>query len=64
MTVRWQPIETAPWDGTIVRILTNSVEGLPEFETEAAYDHEYGWCVCELRQAAYWKPLNSRTTPG
>lgn len=52
----WRPIETAPTDGTIVRVLTNSVQGLPAFECRAAYHSDAGWCVDELRQATHWRP--------
>lgn len=51
----WQPIETAPTDGTVVRVLTNSVQELPAFECLAAYHPDAGWCVDEFREATHWR---------
>ena len=53
----WQPIETAPRDGTLVIVRTNFVEGLPAFTTCCAYHPDAGWCVDELREPTHWRPL-------
>lgn len=61
----WRPIETAPTDGTEVRVKASVVDperwhpafrDLPEFETDAAYHPDAGWTVCEVREATHWKP--------
>lgn len=53
----WQPIETAPRDGGVVIVRTNSVEGLPAFATCCAYHPDAGWCVDDLRECTHWRPL-------
>jgi len=53
---RWLPIATAPTDGTTVRVRTNSIEGLPAFETWTSYHPDAGWCVDELREVIEWLP--------
>jgi hypothetical protein len=53
----WQPIETAPQDGTHVLIYAGERAGLPAFQCVAAYHPDGGWCVDELRYAVAWQPL-------
>jgi hypothetical protein len=59
----WQPIETAPMDGTIVWIITDSIYdggpgtiGLKPILCLASYHPDGGWTVDELRQATHWMP--------
>jgi len=54
----WQPIETAPTDGTLVRVWVAPDYELPGFETVTYYHPEGGWCVDEVREATYWKPVD------
>ncbi len=53
----WQPIATAPTDGTPVKVYAAAYEDLPGFQTVAAYHPDGGWCVCELRTVTHWQPL-------
>ena len=61
----WQPIDTAPKDGTEVLVYAAEYPGdllvdgepLPAFITICAYHADAGWCVCELREVTAWMPL-------
>ena len=61
----WQPIETAPTDGSPVLVYAQDphepppgVTGkLPSFMTVASHHPDAGWCVCELRVVTHWMPL-------
>lgn len=53
----WQPIATAPTDGTLVWVYAAPREGLDGFVTHAAYHPDGGWCVCEIRHAEFWQPM-------
>lgn len=53
----WQPIETAPRDGTTVWVYVAARQGLPAFQTWCAYHPEAGWCADELRPITHWVPL-------
>lgn len=55
--VEWQPIETAPTDGTEVLLWVAPGEGLSGFRCVGAYHEDAGWTVCELRDATHWMPL-------
>jgi hypothetical protein len=59
----WQPIGTAPKDGTQVlvyaRVLHPEKWGIyldPKI-CAASYHPDAGWCVCEARDATHWRPL-------
>lgn len=54
----WQPIETAPKDGTEVLVYAAPYEDLRGFQTVAAWHEAAGWCVDELREATHWMPLS------
>lgn len=51
----WQPIETAPTDGTVVYVYASPYEGLPGFVAIAGYHPDAGWCVDELRDVTHWR---------
>ena len=53
----WQPIETAPKDGTEVWVYVTAKEGLRSFETSCAWHPDAGWCVDEIREVTHWLPL-------
>lgn len=59
----WQPIETAPRDGTEVlvyaRVLHPEKWGvhLEPIICAASYHPDAGWCVCEIRDVTHWRPL-------
>ena len=57
----WQPMATAPKDGTLVEVLAGAVQGLPSFITDCTYHPDGGgWCVDELRPVIAWRAkLNS-----
>lgn len=56
-TTGWQPIETAPTDGTEVLVWAPPAHGLPGLRAVAAYHPDAGWTVCEFREATHWRPL-------
>lgn len=56
----WQPIETAPEDGTVVWVYLAAYDGLPAFACECAFSEIAGWCADELRTVTHWKPANSQ----
>lgn len=51
----WQPIATAPIDGTVVLVYAAEYEGLPAFTCLCCYTDWGGWCVDELRQVTHWQ---------
>jgi hypothetical protein len=59
----WQPIATAPKDGTKVlvyaRVLHPEKWGvhLEPIICAASYHPDAGWCVCKIRDATHWRPL-------
>jgi hypothetical protein len=56
----WQPIETAPRDGTEVIAYSQDVRGnsgLNPFVSLCAWHPDAGFCTCELRDATHWMPL-------
>ena len=59
----WQPIETAPTDGTVVLIyaprsdLEKWTVDLPPVICNAAYHPDAGWCICAVREPTHWMPL-------
>lgn len=54
----WQPIETAPQDGTEVLVYASGKEyDLPNYVGPCSFHEDAGWCVCELREPKYWRPL-------
>jgi|688.fasta_scaffold36485_15 hypothetical protein len=59
----WQPIETAPRDGTAVMIYAPASDpakwavDLPAVVCTAAYHEDAGWCVCTVREVTHWMPL-------
>ena len=57
MSSVWQPIETAPMDGTRIVTYSPSYEGLAELFCVAAYHPDAGWCVDELRHPTHWQPI-------
>jgi hypothetical protein len=66
----WQPIETAPRDGTEVLVYATMPDYLqwadPEKQLRAvtrvtAWHPDGGWCVDELREALHWRPLPGGT---
>lgn len=61
--MNWQPIETAPTDGTMVLVYAVVLEPkkwgikLDPIICAAAYHEDAGFCVCEIRDATHWMPL-------
>ena len=53
----WQPIETAPRDGTVVLVYAPGRDGLSAMQSTCAYHPDAGWCIDELRQPSHWMPL-------
>jgi len=54
---KWQPIETAPMDGTAVLVYAAPWGNLPGFQDIASWHKEAGWCVDELREVTHWMSL-------
>ena len=55
----WQPIETAPRDGTLVWVYVAEREELPAFQAPCAWHEDAGWCCDELRPVTHWVPIRS-----
>lgn len=58
----WQPIETAPTDGTPILVYAQDTtvacdDPLTPFITVCAYHENGGFCVCEIREATHWMHL-------
>ena len=53
----WQPIETAPKDGTVFLAWAPGREGLPPMFSLCAWHPDGGFCIDELREATNWMPL-------
>jgi hypothetical protein len=59
----WQPIATAPRDGTKVLVYARVLHPekwriyLDPIICAASYHPDAGWCVCEVRDATHWRPL-------
>jgi hypothetical protein len=58
-SVDWQPIATAPTDGTVVWVYAAAREDLPAFQTWATYNPHGGWCVDEVRYATHWVSIKT-----
>ena len=60
---KWQPIATAPTDGTMVLVYAVVLHPekwgieLDPIICAAAYHEDAGFCVCEVRDATHWMPL-------
>ena len=59
----WQPIETAPTDGTLVWVYTASAHDLSAFQGPCAWHPDAGWCTDELRCVTHWVPLRDVYLP-
>lgn len=65
----WQPIETAPTDGTMVLVYAPATDpakwaiDLPEAICTAVYHEDAGWCICTVRDVTHWRPLPNPPTP-
>lgn len=55
----WQPIETAPKDGTLFLSWAPAREGLPAMYSLCAWHPDAGFCIDEIREASIWTPLPS-----
>lgn len=55
--MKWNPIETAPTDGTEVWVYVAPRDGLKGFQCVCAYHPDAGWCADELREVTHWMPL-------
>ena len=56
--MEWQPIETAPMDGSWILTYTN-LQGFDNEFMAVKYDHNYGWsggAYTELKPT-HWMPL-------
>lgn len=56
---RWQPIDTAPTDGTLILVYAPGVQDLDSIICPCAYHPDAGFCVDELREPTHWMPLPS-----
>lgn len=56
----WQPIETAPKDGTRFIAFSQDLTfcgDLPPFVSFCAWHPDAGFCTDELREPTHWVPL-------
>lgn len=53
----WQPIETAPQDGSMVIVYAAPREGLNGFVSCCRWNDVGGWCVDEIREVTHWQFL-------
>ena len=62
----WEPMETAPTDGSTVIVYAPSPDpekwhetvcGLPAIICTAAYHEDAGYCVDDIREPTHWRPL-------
>ena len=56
-TLNWQPIETAPTDGTVILVYAPAKDGLPHMFSFCAYHKDAGFCIDEIREPSHWLPL-------
>jgi len=54
--VEWQPIESAPRDGTVIEVYAPSREGLRPMVSLCEWHPDAGFTICELRYVTHWKP--------
>jgi hypothetical protein len=57
MSNQWQPMETAPEDGSLFLVWCPSAHGLPAMYSLCAWHPSAGFCVDELRTPSHWMPL-------
>ena len=55
----WQPITTAPTDGTWIEVYAPGRAGLPPLTCPCAYHPDAGFCVDEIREPAWWRPIGA-----
>lgn len=55
----WQPMETAPTDGTVFLAFAPAAYGLSALYALCAWHPDAGFFVDELREATHWQPLPS-----
>ncbi len=60
---RWQPIDTAPKDGTLFLAWAPGVFDLPAMFSLCAWHPDAGFCIDELRVATHWMPLPAAPQP-
>lgn len=53
----WQPIETAPRDGTLILVFAPGTSRLGDLICPCAWHPDAGFCVCELREPTHWMRL-------
>jgi hypothetical protein len=61
----WQPISTAPKDGTQFVALSQDMGGndLPPFVSLCAWHPDAGFCTDELREPTHWMSIPNLTAP-
>lgn len=53
----WQPIDTAPRDGSLIEVYAPGRSGLPPLVSLCVYHPDAGFCVDELRWPTHWRPF-------
>lgn len=53
----WQPIETAPRDGTLILVWAPGKYDLPPLYSLCAYHADAGFTIDELREPSHWMKL-------
>lgn len=52
--IDWQPIETAPKDGTEIVVYAPAYQDPKPLASLCAWHESAGFCIDELRQPAFW----------
>ena len=53
----WQPIETAPKDGSLILVYAPAADGLSAMQSTCSYHPDAGFCIDEIRDPIHWMPL-------
>lgn len=60
----WQPIKTAPKDGSLFLSWSPATEGLSPLFSLCSWHPDAGFCVDEIRSPSHWMPLLTPSEPG
>jgi hypothetical protein len=61
--MNWQPIDTAPKNGTEFIVYCPPAHGLRDMASICSWHEDAGFCVDELREPTHWIPLPNPPEP-